>query len=367
MTRTSERKQLLQNLESTFIEMIKFDEVESQEFEELMEFYLEVQARRNLCKKENVPKQDSYRSMIFQYDDVNFRQIARMDKDSFMRLLGKIVRHPVFQNNSNNQQHPVWMQLMVAVGRFGWNGTGASVGQLARLMGFGSGTVTLMTTRCIEAIFSLHDEYIFWPDAEERMEISRMFEAHGFPGAVAIVDGTPVVLSQRPHIDGEVFWTRKMIYAFNLQLLCDDRKLIRSYLMGWPGSVYDSTVFDEHLVCKHPERYFSLGQYLLADAGYTGRWYICVPFRHPAAAVPENQVFNELFSQQRCIIEHVNGILKNRFGSLKGLRTQINKKADLAYVNKWVVVLHNMMILFNDTWVDEDMKKMLRQILLLNN
>jgi len=102
MTRISERKQLLQSLESTFIEMIKVDAVESPEFEELMEFYLEVQSRRCLNTKQDVPKQDSYRSMIFHYDDANFQQIARMHKDSFMRVLGKIIYHPVFHNNSNN-------------------------------------------------------------------------------------------------------------------------------------------------------------------------------------------------------------------------------------------------------------------------
>ena len=46
----------------------------------------------------------------------------------------------------------------------------------------------------------------FWPDAAERRSISRRYAStHGLPGAVGVVDGTPVVFYQRPAVDGEVF------------------------------------------------------------------------------------------------------------------------------------------------------------------
>ena len=44
---------------------------------------------------------------------------------------------------------------------------------------------------------------------------------------------------------------------------------------------------------------------------------------------------------------------------MKGIRTQINKSSDFANINKWVVVcliLHNMLICFNEIWVDEDIE-----------
>ena len=55
------------------------------------------------------------------------------------------------------------------------------------------------------------------------------------------------VYSQRPSIDGEVFWTRKSHYAMNLQLIADHTRRIRFYhQIGWPGTpVYDHTVFDK--------------------------------------------------------------------------------------------------------------------------
>jgi hypothetical protein len=100
MGKISERKQLLQQLESTIIEMIRNDLVESPEFNDILEFYLEVESRRFIKYKNKVPKQDAYMSIFFQYDDVNFRQIARMDKDSFIKILGRIRDHQIFKNNS---------------------------------------------------------------------------------------------------------------------------------------------------------------------------------------------------------------------------------------------------------------------------
>ena len=87
-------------------------------------------------------------------------------------------------------------------------------------------------------------QYVNWPDADERTKISiRMASNHGLPGCVTIVDGIPAVFCQRPAVDGEVFWTRKSHYAYNLQRYCDDQHLIRYYQVGWAGTVYDSNFF----------------------------------------------------------------------------------------------------------------------------
>ena len=113
--------------------------------------------------------------------------------------------------------------------------------------------------------------------------------------------------------------------------------------------MFDSTVFDTSHLVKFPGYFFRIGEFLMADAGYAAKYFICTPFRQPAANIPHNKLFNELFSSARCKIEHVNGMLKGRFQSLKGLRTQIKEKEDLEKVNKWILVcliLHNKWIFF---------------------
>jgi hypothetical protein len=138
--------------------------------------------------------------------------------------------------------------------------------------------------------------------------------------------------------------------------VCDDLKNIIYYQIGWPGSVYDSTVFSHSDLYRNSLQFFSEGQFLLADAGYGATYFICTPYRQPAASIPHNKIFNELFSSARVVIEHVNGILKGRWSSLRGLRTQIREKKDFKMINEWILVcliLHNLMIRFQDDWQPE--------------
>jgi len=92
-------------------------------------------------------------------------------------------------------------------------------------------------------------------------------------------------------------------------------------------------------------------------AGYALKYYICTSYRKPAALLPENEVFNVLFSTARVKIEHVNGILKARFTSLKGLRILVRQLEDFVRVNEWIVIciiLYNILLNFKDEWPDDD-------------
>jgi len=143
----------------------------------------------------------------------------------------------------------------------------------------------------------------------------------------------------------------------NVLLFCDDRGYIRYYTIGWPGTLYDNTIFEKTEICKNPAKFFSPGQFTLADGGFAIKMYCIPPYRNPAAEIPENRFFNFYFSSARAKIEHVNGILKNRFSSLRGIRTQVKKKEDFALLNKHVLVcliLHNILIRLKDEWDDED-------------
>ena len=168
---------------------------------------------------------------------------------------------------------------------------------------------------------------------------------------VGILDGTYIVLSQRPHIDGELFWCRKHIYSFNVQIICDDKKRIIFILLGIAGSGYDNSVFEQSKMAQTPHRYFSPGEHLIADAGYASSWYLCVPYKHPAAAVPINKIYNDLFSENRVPIENVNGSVKSRLCSLRGIRTQIREHKDFELVNRHIfacLILHNIMVDYKD-------------------
>ena len=339
-------------------------------FDEVMDMIIIVVGSRYLGERKYMNLRKHLRSgkcmeaMMAQYKHDAFVGTARMQKTSFKKLVDLISDDDVFKTNDRNphsrhRQAPVWMQLMVVLQRLGCDGNGVSVERIAANGGFSVGSVHKFTERVYTAIRRLRRRVIAWPDADERKRISqRMDLKFGFPGAVGMLDGTPAVFCQKPGKDGEVFWTRKHHYAYNLQLSCDDRKLIRWYNIGWPGSVYDSTVFDSTELRKHPERFFSPGEYLMADAGYVALKFVCVPYKQPYASEPNHWCFNKRFSKARVAIEHVNGILKARWQSLKGIRVQVKTKRDFRRVCEHVkvcLILYNLMIHFNDKWEEDVM------------
>lgn len=353
MPRQSERQHLLISFDRILRQLAMNDEEESEDFDEILELFMLLRSTRFMYSKQPRLKNTSMRKMLFHWHEAAFRQEIRMTKPSFVRLIELLEDNPIFLNRSRNRQTPCWLQVMIVLNFWGCDGNGSSIGRNARKSGFSEGSMTKFKGRVISALIDVNQAHkiVTWPDEAERKVISRTFALKGQPNCVGIVDGTYVMLSQRPHLDGEVYWCRKCCYAFNVQLVCDDQKYIRFYQLGYPASLYDSTVIGESRIGQQPNRYFSDGQYIMADAGYAVSWYLCAPFKQPAASIPVNKIFNDLYSENRTTIEQVNGSLKSRFCSLRGIRTQIKQKRDVETINKQIlacIILHNLMTKYQD-------------------
>ena len=245
MPRVSERVQLLGQLDWMLrvISSHGDDDADKVDADLIADILATVTSTRYLNLREYIGKNRSMNEMLFTYSDRDFRQADRMNKPSFMRLLDLIKDDDLFKNRSRNKQTSVWIQLMVVLQRLGCDGNGAATGRIARNSGFSYGSVNKFRDRVFASLMKFRKFYVTWPDAAERVKIStRMATSNGLPGCVMICDGTPAILTQRPAVDGEVYWTRKSHYALNVQLYCDDTRLIRYYQVGWPGTVYDSNV-----------------------------------------------------------------------------------------------------------------------------
>ena len=108
-------------------------------------------------------------------------------------------------------------------------------------------------------------------------------------------------------------------------------------------------------------RSFAVDEYLHGDSGYTLTSRMLTPYRQLLASIPDNTYFNERISSARVIIEHVKGILKNRWACLHGLRVQIRQKEDFKIATNWLEVtciLHNIMQYLNDDWHNDKAKNL---------
>lgn len=213
-----------------------------------------VQSSRYLVARERISSSTQLNADIFRESIPNsrFRQRTRMDKSSFERVVNEIKDNPVFHYNSRFPQAPAWLQLAVALDRFGNYGSGASLSRSQGLWGTGKGPIDAYTDRVVTALNDLSAQYVRWPSGAERTKISRRMTSTGFRGCVGFIDGTTIPLCQKPAVDGECCFDRKQRYRLNAQVVCDDRRrIIIAFYTGWPGSCSDSTIYQEISLSKN--------------------------------------------------------------------------------------------------------------------
>jgi DDE superfamily endonuclease len=297
-----------------------------------------------------------------------FLQTIRVREESLDNLVREFQNHPVFQSKGTRQQAPLRFQFALVLSRLGQYGTGQSRGQIAVKFGVSWGAVNLFTDRVIEALLGVHKQWVNWPTDDEKEKTKSALRKDGFPGCVGFIDGTLIEIFQRPGTDGEAYFDRKKNYSLNMQVVVNQDKRIIGYFLGTSGSWHDARVFKRMGLSVTPEKFFKEGEYLIGDSAYTSSKHMVIPFKGPDAKPPENTRFNNLLAQTRVRNEHAIGLMKNRWGSLKEIRTTVNKPKDMRRACRWVmacVVLHNMMQVFRDSWEEEQQR--MEASALLNN
>ena len=99
------------------------------------------------------------------------------------------------------------------------SGPGSTAERARVHLNIGHGTVSLYVWRTINLLASMAREFIRWPPEEvrRRQHISQVDEV--FCNCVGYLDGSEIVLRDRPKNDHEAYFSRKKIYGFNLQVI----------------------------------------------------------------------------------------------------------------------------------------------------
>lgn len=206
-------------------------------------------------------------------------------------------------------------------------------------------TICRVVRRVTAAIARLRPNYVRFPGTpEERRQVMKQFYmVSGMPGVIGAIDCTHVPMQCPGGDDGEIYRNRKGYFSINVQLLCDQTGYVSDVVARWPGSVHDSTIFDNSYVRTLMETAVHDG-YIIGDGGYACRKYLLTPVTNPASDAAKR--YNAAHVCARNSIERANGTLKRRFPALKyGMRVAVKHTLPVIVAT---VVLNNIALIMGD-------------------
>lgn len=289
------------------------------------------------------PRTFRNRNNLFEmYNDMEFKYRYRLDKETVVRI-SNIIGNNLESMTLRNKAVSVMDKILVTL-RF--YATGSFQQVLADHINISQPTVSRIIAIVSRSLASLRPEFIRMPTTEEeRRRIKLQFYSiRQFPCVLGAIDCTHIRIQSPGGFNAELYRNRKGWFSYNVQCVCDANLKFLDIIARWPGSVHDSTIFnDSHLKVDFEENRYP-GSLLLGDAGYALKSYLYTPLLNPQT---EKEIkYNNSHIQTRNTIERAFGVWKRRFPCLSvGMRI---KKDTILHVIVATAVLHNLCILLND-------------------
>ncbi len=148
-----------------------------------------------------------------------------MTRDTFSYILSIIQTNPVFQTPTINQQRPIWQQLAVTL--VVWS---------KRYWTWKTCSCTGQSTRkdlWLELVL-LFDLAYLEPWGLLMLQIST---------CISVLGGRQRIVQSK-------------VPLCHVQLICNDRKMIRAAKIGWPGSCYDNTIWQRSKIFQNKHLFF---------------------------------------------------------------------------------------------------------------
>jgi hypothetical protein len=184
--------------------------------------------------------------------------------------------------------------------------------------------------RVAAVIRSLRDEYITWPDKKEQKKIARrVMEKFDFINCIALADGMLFPLTYEPQSsDTPDYHGQKYQYSMTTMIVCDDERLVRYRLAGFPGCVHNNRVYKSTVLFQNLEKFFGTRYFLLSDSALSNSRSVVSSFKCTSGHLlpPDCKRFNKILAKPRVITEHTIGMLKGRFQFLKSMPMKITEQ-----------------------------------------
>ncbi|XP_039968986.1 protein ALP1-like [Bactrocera tryoni] len=188
----------------------------------------------------SVPKSRVFlNEILWELDENRFKKITRVTWKTFDAILDLIKGDNLFNKIRSGKQFPIKTQLAIVLYRLGSSGEGATLSKIAGLFGISDGGIIQnLTERIFNALLNYKDQYLFWPNTEERKELV-LETSSELPNCIGYVDGTEIPLAEKPSQDPEAYFSRKHINSVKAQAVCDHRLQIRHLVLDFPDDYFD--------------------------------------------------------------------------------------------------------------------------------
>ncbi|XP_041981468.1 putative nuclease HARBI1 [Aricia agestis] len=281
------------------------------------------------------------------YNDAEFRARFRLSKETVLYLesvFGNSIKPPTRRSRAIQPMDQILITL-----RF--YATGSYQRVIGDIFNIEQPTVHRIVHRVTAKIASMKSQYINMPTRQECLDVAHNFYGiANFPRVVGAVDCTHIKINSPGGAQSELYRNRKGYFSLNVQMVCDSHLRIRNIVARWPGSVHDSTIFNDSPLCAMLERGDFGNFYILGDSGYPCRPYLLTPLLNPRTAA--EVAYNRSQISTRNPVERLFGVLKRRFPCLQnGLGLKLENIPPIIVA---CAVLHNIAIYRQDELTEEE-------------
>ena len=167
-------------------------------------------------------------------------------------------------------------------------------------LNIGKGTVHTYVWCTINLLISLKDEFVQWPSSQ--VWCQQQTDDGVFKDCVDYIDGSEIPLQYSLIKDSEAYFSRKKIYGFNLQAVCNHHEQFIYAHMGATASMHDSTAFKGSSLYQQHSLMMADHEYLLGDKAYQLDKHLITLYKLPIARQNDCKTFNKVHSNERVYI-----------------------------------------------------------------
>jgi hypothetical protein len=197
--------------------------------------FINIREANNFSNAENRP-------WIEKYNDMQFYQLFRMKKETFLKLLYVVLENDRFnliKKKYRGGNYPIQPErsLLIFIWYIAKQDTLSTISQIFQLA---IPSVMRIVNVLLYIIVGLKKQIIKWPSTQQEFD----FIVNGFtkyPGVVGVIDGSHINIKV-PKTQNDSYTDRYLCQSINLLGICTFNRIFTYIFVGFPGSAHDARV-----------------------------------------------------------------------------------------------------------------------------